>query len=88
MTNKEKELKRLHDIVFEGAPSKFMYAAQDWSGSWFIYRAIPKLEIKDSMWIHSELVPSMWFKPCLRVKARPKTTLNWTDTLIKRGDYE
>ena len=67
--DKQQELKRLHDIVFEGAPDGVTFALMGDESTWF-YGAFCD-----------------GFPPVLRrCKTQPETTLNWTETLIKRGD--
>lgn len=79
--NKDKELKRLAGEVFEGAPDWCTHAAMDKGGMWF-WHGVPVLEPTiDGFWWHAERAN----RTC---KNQPVTDLPWTETLLRRGDYE
>ena len=78
------EHERLHDILFEGAPDTYrgeiMFAAMDKTGWWYWYFEKPvghclgawgRLGCKDDV-------------PYSECKNQPETTLDWTQTLIRR----
>lgn len=74
----EQEIKAEHDrlspIVFEGAPDLSKWASMGRDGIWHCHG----VEINDSIgYFH----PRSWL-----CKNQPETTLDWTQTLIERGD--
>ena len=89
MSDKQKELKRLHDIVFEGAPD-FEPDCISWSAmgknkKWHMFRGKPKYDIDRGIWRNDSMLRWVTEWEC---KSQPETFLDWTETLIKRGDYE
>lgn len=82
--NKEQERERLHDLVFDGAPDDFKWAARDWNNDWFLYKNKPVYDsASDQQWCHTDVHTSV-FKPCVMSKNQPETELDWADTLIWR----
>ncbi len=77
--NKDKELKRLAGEVFEGCPDWLNAAAMDKNGQWFWWVRMPITSI--DRWVCG-LPDSM------RCQNQPETDLPWTETLIRRSDYE
>lgn len=79
--SKEKELKRLHDIVFDGAPDWVTHAYRNWEGYWYWFgHVLPVPKIDDGVWKTSNCGRVMKYMDV------PETTLHWTETLIVRKD--
>lgn len=87
----EQEIKAEHDrlrpIVFQFKTRKAQWAAMDNDGMWFVFHKLPELfEHKTTgIWNHTE-VSTPDYIPYQKCKNQPETFLDWTDTLIKRGD--
>ncbi len=87
---KEQELARLHDIVFEGAPDWAKWAAHDNPGlvgddirrlvcHWTWHEEKP--EVFQAEFYRKNWHSTMSLMSC---KNQPETDLPWTDTLIER----
>jgi hypothetical protein len=85
-TEIEQERARLAGEVFEGAPDWCTYAAMDSDKQWNLYEVKPFTETRDG-WVppHWSLCEDGDLDIC---KNQPETSLDWTDTLLRRSDYE
>tara|TARA_R100001143_G_scaffold61969_1_gene64031 strand:+ start:2881 stop:3165 length:285 start_codon:yes stop_codon:yes gene_type:complete len=88
--NKTDELKRLAGEVFEGAPDWVKWAAMDSAMADHNY-------LKNSWWYWFESMPeskityNIWYTHAsekAHCKNQPETDLPWTETILRRSDYE
>ena len=80
----EQEKSRLAKLVFEGADVRIKYAFKNDIGNcWHhSYEDPGKPSLDHGFWL---AIVTSNTPPC---KNQPDTKLNWTDTLLKRSDYE
>lgn len=72
---------RLRPILFEGAPDWATHAFKFHLGQWFLYgHNLPNPLLNEGRWRTTDC------GRYITCKNQPETTLNWKDTLIKRGD--
>ena len=84
--NKETEKKRLAKEVFEGMSGKgykdFDFVHMQENGVWWISNT--PVQPKNKRWMPSRFIEM----ESIRCRNQPKTALNWTETLLRREDYE
>jgi hypothetical protein len=81
--NKDKELKRLAGEVFEGAFPLVTHAAMNEDGRWCHHTTEPEPDMVGK-WLPENSWERCWSFP----ENQPETDLPWTETLLRRGDYE
>lgn len=82
----EAEKRRLAPMVFEDAPKWVKYAAMnDVTHTWYLFEYEPELDIPNSPeWVVLDFEGGLEKLGC----NHPRTYLHWTDTLLKRSNYE